>query len=133
MAAATSYVLAGSRLGSLQWLRSPAWDLTFISLSAVLVPLPLTLYTTLTTIGLAADDSGSVVDAIVALLIGGPHIYATFTRTFADPVFRVHHRRIVATSMLIPVGVIAIALAAFSALLTVFYLWASVHVLQQIA
>jgi hypothetical protein len=117
----------------MQWLRSPAWDLTFISLSAALVPLPLTLYTTLTTMGLAADDSGSVVDAIVALLIGGPHIYATFTRTFADPIFRVHHRRIVATSALIPVGVIAIGLAAFPVLLTVFYLWASVHVLQQMA
>jgi hypothetical protein len=133
MAAATAYVLAGGQLGSMRWLRSPAWDLTFISLSAVLVPLPLTLYTTLTGLGFAADDSGSVVDAIMALLIGGPHIYATFTRTFADPTFRLHHRRVVATSLLIPIGVIAIGLAALPVLLTVFYLWASVHVLQQIA
>jgi hypothetical protein len=126
-------MVAGVRPRSIGWLRSPAWDLTFVSLSAVLVPLPLALYTLLMSLGLAADDSGSVVDAMVALLIGGPHMYATFTRTLADPQFRVDHRHIVATSLLIPIGVISIGLAAFPVLLTLFYLWASVHVLHQIA
>ena len=126
-------MVAGVRPASMGWLRTPAWDLTFISLSAILVPLPLAVYTQLTSLGLAADDSGSVVDALVALLIGGPHMYATFTRTLADPQFRIHHRRIVATSLLIPIGVISIGLSAFPVLLTIFYLWASVHVLHQIA
>ena len=114
------------------WLRGPAWDLTFISLSAVLVGLPFTAYQILTLAGLSAGASASVVDLVVTLLIGGPHLYATFTRTLADPNFRQHHRRIVATSALIPVGVVALGLTAFPILLTIFFFWASIHFLHQI-
>lgn len=114
------------------WLRSPSWDLTFISLSAVLVGLPFAAYQLMTAAGLAAGASASVVDLVVTLLIGGPHLYATFTRTIADPNFRRHHRRIIATSALIPLGVVALGLAAFPLLLMIFFFWASVHFLHQI-
>jgi hypothetical protein len=114
------------------WLRSPAWDLTFISLSAVLVGLPFGAYTLLTATGVPAGTSASIIDVLVTLLIGGPHMYATFTRTVADPGFRAHHRRIIATSALIPVGVVALGLAAFPVLLTIFFFWASVHFLHQV-
>ena len=130
--ATPSYALAGVRPAAAGWLRSPSWDLTFLSLSVVLVPLPYLLFLLLPRFGLGTDASATAVDLIVTLFIGGPHMYATFTRTVADPVFRQHHRRIILTSLLIPVGVVLVGYHALPLLLTVFFFWASVHVLHQI-
>src|SRR5262245_43832203 len=131
MAASSSYALP--RLGQqATWLRSPAWDLTFVSLSAVLVPLPYLTYQLMLALGLAAASGATVVDLIVTLFIGGPHMYATFTRTIADPAFRVHHRRFIASSIVIPIFVIVLGFYAFPVLLTIFFFWASIHVLHQI-
>lgn len=115
------------------WLRSPAWDLTFVSLSAGLVVIPYFLYRAFLGAGLDERGSAAGVDVVVTLLVGGPHMYATFTRTVADPVFRAHHQRIIATSALIPIGVVVMGLWAFPILLSLFFFWASVHVLHQIA
>ena len=93
---ATSYAVPNARQDAGGWLRTPAWDLTFISLSAVLVALPYSGYRLMTALGLADDTGATIVDMIVTLLIGGPHMYATFTRTIADPNFRANHRRIIA-------------------------------------
>lgn len=132
MATSQSVVLPVSHRSSGGWIRNPVWDLTFISLSAVLVALPYSSYRLMLSFGLTEQASATVVDLLVTLLIGGPHMYATFTRTIADPNFRANHRRIIATSALIPVGVIALGLWAFPILLTLFFFWASVHVLHQI-
>lgn len=132
MATSPSYALPSARPTSGGWLRSPSWDLIFISLSAVLVALPYTGYQLMLRLGLAAATSAAIVDLFVTLLIGGPHMYATFTRTIADPNFRANHRRIIATSILIPIGVVALGFGAFPVLLTLFFFWASVHVLHQI-
>ncbi|MFL5805112.1 MAG: hypothetical protein ACJ8CR_25635 [Roseiflexaceae bacterium] len=133
---ATSYALPSTRRGAGGWLRNPAWDLTFISLSAVLVALPYSGYYLMTALGLAAATGATIVDLVVTLLIGGPHMYATFTRTIADPNFRANHRRIIATSILIPIAVIVLGFNllgnTFPILLTIFFFWASVHVLHQI-
>jgi len=131
MAASSSYALP--RVGQeANWLRSSGWDLTFVSLSAVLVPLPYLIYQLLLALGLNSGGSATVVDLVVTLFIGGPHMYATFTRTIADPAFRLHHRRFVASSILIPIGVIVLGYYAFPFLLTLFFFWASIHVLHQI-
>lgn len=132
MATSPSYALPSTRPYSGGWLRSPSWDLIFISLSAVLVALPYTGYQLMVRLGVAAPTSATVVDLLVTLLIGGPHMYATFTRTIADPNFRANHRRIIATSIIIPISVIALGFGAFPLLLTLFFFWASVHVLHQI-
>jgi hypothetical protein len=87
----------------------------------------------MTGLGVADGISATIVDMVVTLFIGGPHMYATFTRTVADPGFRANHRRIIATSALIPVGVVLLGFWAFPLLLTIFFFWASVHVLHQIA
>ncbi len=133
---ATSYALPSARRGTGGWLRNPAWDLTFISLSAVLVALPYTGYRLMTALGLAENVGAGIVDLVVTLLIGGPHMYATFTRTVADPNFRANHQRIIATSILIPIGVMILGFNllgnTFPILLTLFFFWASVHVLHQI-
>lgn len=132
MALSPSFALPSAHPSRGGWLRNPSWDLMFISLSAVLVALPYSAYRLMLGLGIAEATSATIVDMIVTLLIGGPHMYATFTRTIADPTFRINHRRIIATSILIPLGVVVLGFRAFPVLLTVFFFWASLHVLHQI-
>jgi hypothetical protein len=107
------------------WLRSPTWDLTFLILSVVLVPVPLLLHH-----GLGLSQTG--VNLLVAGLIGGPHLYSTFTYTFMEPNYRRRHGRFLAASLALPVIVTTMAFVNLQILLTIFFLWASVHVLHQI-
>jgi hypothetical protein len=107
------------------WLRSPSWDLTFLIFSVALVPIPLLLYH-----GLGASQTA--VNLIVAGLIGGPHLYSTFTYTFLEPSYRRRHRRFLAASLALPVLVTTLAFVNLQVLLTVFFMWASIHVLHQI-
>jgi hypothetical protein len=107
------------------WLRSPGWDLTFLILSAALVAIPLLLYH-------GFGISQTAVNLIVAGLIGGPHLYSTFTYTFMEPNYRRRHGRFLLASLALPVLVTALAFANLQLLLTVFFLWASIHVLHQI-
>ncbi len=126
------------------WLHSRYWDLTFISLSVVLVVVPYLSYVGLTQLqpllgpmaenfGTTVDDlSRNIVNGTIALLIGGPHMYATFSRTALDADYRAKHPRIVWTSLAIPVVVLSLAVFNLQLLLTVFFFWASIHVLHQI-
>ncbi|MDQ3850279.1 MAG: hypothetical protein M3296_06660 [Actinomycetota bacterium] len=107
------------------WLRSPRWDLGFLILSAALVPIPLLMYH-----GLGVSQGA--VNLIVAGLIGGPHLYSTFTYTFMEPNYRRRHGRLLLGSMALPVMVTVLAFVNLQILLTVFFMWASLHVLHQI-
>jgi hypothetical protein len=107
------------------WLRSSRWDLAFLILSAALVPIPLLMYH-----GLGVSQTA--VNLIVAGLVGGPHLYSTFTYTFMEPNYRRRHRRFLAASLALPVIVTAMAFVNLQVLLTVFFMWASIHVLHQI-
>jgi hypothetical protein len=107
------------------WLRSRHWDLTFLILSAALVPIPLLMYHGL-------GISQTAVNLIVAGLIGGPHLYSTFTYTFMEPRYRRRHRRFLAASLALPVIVTVMAFVNVQVLLTIFFMWASIHVLHQI-
>jgi len=130
------------------WLRSRSWDLTFISLSAVLVAFPIATYlfanqatasinVVLQTVGIDFvwddDASRNLVNALIALFIGGPHMYATYTRTALDKEFSRKHKGLLAASLFIPVGVIYFGVTNFPLLITFFFFWASIHVLHQIA
>jgi hypothetical protein len=91
------------------WLRSPAWDLSFLILSAALVPVPLVMFE-------VAGMSQTAVNLVVAGLIGGPHLYSTFTYTFMEPRYRRRrrhrrHRRFLAASLALPVAVTLLAFA----------------------
>jgi hypothetical protein len=126
------------------WLYSRDWDLTFITLSVVLVTMPYLFYLALleleTVLGPVAgslhttvdDLSRNIVNGMVALLVGGPHMYATFTRTTFDREYVQKHRVMILASLLIPVIVITLALSSLQLLLTLFFFWASIHVLHQI-
>jgi len=107
------------------WLRSPRWDLTFLILSAALVPIPLLAHH-------ALGVSQAAVNLVVAGLVGGPHLYSTFTYTFMEPSYRRRHGRVLAASLALPVIVTTLAFVNLQVLLTLFFLWASVHVLHQI-
>jgi hypothetical protein len=107
-----------------RWIRSRRWDLTWLILSAFTVPIAPLLYW--------AGLSASGVATIVMLLVGGPHVFVTFTRTNMDPKFVRRHRTYARLVFLIPVATAAIALAHTELFLTVFFAWASLHVLQQI-
>jgi hypothetical protein len=129
------------------WLHNKKWDLTFISLSAGLVVLPFLAYeffqyllgveSVRTALGVAPGDildfSRNTVNAMIALLIGGPHMYATYTRTFLDTDFRKKHVGFLLGSALLPAGVVYLGVANFQLLVTLFFFWASVHILHQVA
>jgi hypothetical protein len=114
-----------TRVAHAVWLRSPAWDLSFLILSAALVPIPLVMFHVF-------GISQTAVNLVVAGLIGGPHLYSTFTYTFMEPSYRRRHRGFLAASLALPVFVTLLAFVHLQVLLTVFFLWASVHVLHQI-
>lgn len=130
------------------WLRSRSWDLTFISLSAVLVAIPILTFLFaneatpyinrfLGFFGINfvwdADASRNLVNGMIALFIGGPHMYATYTRTALDRNFSRKHRLLLALSLLIPVGVVYFGVKHFQFLITFFFFWASIHILHQAA
>jgi hypothetical protein len=88
----------------------------------------------------AAQKSGwmserQAIDAInilVAALVGGPHLFSTFTVTFLDRSFRRNHRAYTWLSLVIPIVVIYLGVYQYTWLITFFFSWASLHVLHQI-
>ena len=115
------------------WIYNRRWDLVFISLSVVLVPVPYLIWILMKDVLMVESDFGrQAVNLLIAALIGGPHMYATFTRTALDTDFREHYAGFVRSSIIIPLIVITLALTNLTLLLTIFFFWASIHVLHQI-
>ncbi len=115
------------------WLRNRNWDLIFISLSVVLVPLPYLVYLLLRDqAGINDDVSRNAVNAFVAVAIGGPHMMSTFLRTGLDRQFRRRYPMLIRSSIIIPIVVVSLAFLNLTLLLTVFFFWAALHVLHQI-
>lgn len=115
------------------WIYNRRWDLAFISLSVVLVPLPYLIWILMKDVLRVESDFGrQAVNLLIAALIGGPHMYATFTRTALDHDFRENYGGFVRSSIMIPLIVITLALTNLTLLLTIFFFWASIHVLHQI-
>jgi len=127
-----------------RWLRDRRWDLVFISLSVVMVAFPYLAFLGLTSIGTAlaplatslgtnVDDlSRNAINGLVALVVGGPHMYVTFSRTAMDTGFAQKNPWFLRSSLLIPAVVVTLAIINLPLLLTVFFFWASIHVLHQI-
>jgi hypothetical protein len=116
-----------------KWIRDRKWDLTYISLSVVLVTVPYLIWLFMRDVmHVESDASRQAVNLMIAIIIGGPHMYATFTRTALDNGFRSKYRGFVRSSIIIPLLVITLALTNLTLLLTIFFFWASVHVLHQI-
>lgn len=114
------------------WLRSRNWDLAFISLSVILVPFPYLFYLLAVQFGVDTDIARNVVNGFVAVAIGGPHMMSTFLRTGLDKDFNKRYPMLIRSSIIIPIIVVSLAFLNLQLLLTVFFFWASTHVLHQI-
>jgi hypothetical protein len=115
------------------WIYKPSWDLPLIIFSAVLVPLPfLVAWLAQTTGWLNPEKTIDMINISVALLIGGPHLFSTITYTFLDGRFRSRHKGYLAMAFILPAIVIYLGVYYYTALITFFFTWASIHVLHQV-
>jgi hypothetical protein len=108
------------------WLVSPGYDLALIIFSSVLLVLPHLF-------SLLGGLSNVLVDLVVTAFIGGPHLFATYTMTFMEPHFRERYRRYTWSALFLPVLVVTLAIINLTLLVTIFFFWASVHVIHQAA
>ena len=131
-ASMSSAAFAASPKNSM-WLRDKKWDLIFITLSVIVVPLPYIFYLLgRDVLGINDDVSRNIVNGFVAIAIGGPHMMSTFLRTGLDEKFKQRYPTLIRSSIIIPIVVISLAFLNLTLLLTVFFFWASIHVLHQV-
>jgi hypothetical protein len=114
------------------WLRNRRWDLIFMILSVLVVPLPYVFYTIGVQLGLHEDVSRNIVNGFVAVAVGGPHMMSTMLRTGLDKDFKQRYPMLIRSSLIIPVIVVSLAFLNLTLLLTVFFFWAMLHVLHQV-
>jgi len=114
------------------WLRDKKWDLLFITFSVIVVPLPYVFYLIGVRLGLEDDFARNLVNGFVAVAIGGPHMMSTFLRTGLDENFKQRYPMLIRSSIVIPIVVVSLAFLNLTLLLTVFFFWASLHVLHQV-
>lgn len=125
------------------WLHHQRWDRTFILGGALLVPIPIIVYYAARALGLNTAGAEDLVTAMVMIFVGGPHVFATYTRTWLDPAFPARDRLWYWMSFPV-IGLVitaAIASAFFDVrilgfpptqfVLTFFFFWAGVHIIQQ--
>ncbi|KAA3611537.1 MAG: hypothetical protein DWQ01_05455 [Planctomycetota bacterium] len=106
------------------WINGARWDIGWLIGSALIVPVVLFFVWN----GTGADWINLGVTAIV----GGPHLFSTYTASYMDPRFRRGHRGVLlAATLLVPAFVIYWTLTDFQILLSVFIFAASFHVLHQ--
>jgi hypothetical protein len=105
------------------WIGSRSWDWRFLFASCLLVFLTYGLY--------RLGIERLVVNMLVTLFIGGPHMFSTYTQTLMDRQFVRRFPYLIALAALIPIFVFGVGLAWFALLLTVFFTLASGHVAQQ--
>lgn len=112
-------------VGSTGWIATPRWDSFWLSGSVLLVAIPPIAHT-------YWKVGATGIDLLVTLMIGGPHMYSTFLRTVLEPRFRQRHPFLAWLPVIIvPTVVILASVYAFDALLSCFFLWASIHICHQ--
>lgn len=106
------------------WLGGLRWDATWLIGSAAIVPMVLLF--------VWAGVPNDLLNLGVTTIVGGPHLFATYSATYMDPRFRRSHApMLVLVSLLVPAAVVFMTLYDFQALLSFFIFAASIHVLQQ--
>lgn len=127
------------------WLRSARWDRIFILGGALLVPIPILAYYLFRAAGASVGASEDLVTLLVMVAVGGPHVFATYTRTFLNPTFYREDRRwVIGGVLVIALVVTAATLSAFhdatimgfppiQFVLTFFFFWAGIHIVHQMS
>ena len=139
----TACTARGTLPGLQPWLRSARWDVIFITGSVAVAAIPYSIYAVFGGSGVqqaaipgtAAYQARVAVNLLVTVLIAGPHMYATFSRTLLDTAYARRHLVLLAMSGLVPFAVIAAAVSSYASyvwLLTIFFGLASIHSLHQI-
>lgn len=122
----TDGLVARPRSGHGGWIKSPAFDLTFFTLSP-LAGLALLLA--------SLDNSNTLLTLAAATLIGGPHYLATYSFYFLDDTTAYHRHRWVAYFLVPILIVLAVgAIAWFQIpviIIVVIYFWNAYHVARQ--
>ncbi|MBL8900927.1 MAG: hypothetical protein JNM84_25060 [Planctomycetes bacterium] len=125
------------------WLKDARWDRTFILGGALLVPVPIVVYYLCRALGLDMSGAEDVVTAMVMVFVGGPHVFATYTRTWFNPDFPRRDRLwfLLSFPVIAIVAGAAIASAFFDHtilgfpptqfVMTFFFFWAGVHIVHQ--
>ena len=125
MSTAPSTAQTASPGAASPWIVAPRWDLSWLVLSGLLVAVPPVAHTYW-----RVGSSG--IDILVTALIGGPHMYATFLRTVFEPRFRERHPLLAWAPVIgVPIAVTLLSAFAFEALLSFFFVWASIHICDQ--
>ncbi len=115
------------------WIYRRNWDLTFLIFSAALVPMPFACaWLAERVAGMTPAHAIELVNIVVATLIGGPHLFSTFTLTLLNRPFLRRHPYYAAAAVAIPVAVVYAGVYQYALLIQVFFAWASLHVLHQI-
>lgn len=115
------------------WLRNRRWDLVYIVVSVLVVPLPYIFYLIgVNQLNVNPDVSRNVVNGFVAIAVGGPHMMSTFLRTGLDSDFKQRYPMLIRSSIIIPIVVVSLAFLNLTLLLTIFFFWAMLHVLHQV-
>ena len=107
--------------GDQPWLRNATWDLSFLILSILIAAVPYSIYLifggrafqTAEVPGTPAYHARTLVNTLVAIFVGGPHMYATFTRTILDRQFLQRRSAFIASTFLIPFAVITMVVATY--------------------
>lgn len=116
-----------------RWLRDRRWDMIFIILSVLVVPLPYIFYLFGTNVlNQDADMVRNVINGFVAIAVGGPHMMSTMLRTSFDKEFNRRYPMLIRSSAIIPIIVVSLAFLNLNLLLTIFFFWAMLHVLHQV-
>ncbi len=106
------------------WISGRNWDLGFLLASSLLVFATYWIY--------SSGVDRLVVNMLITLFVGGPHMFSTYTRTAMEPRFiRRYPWLFFGAITLIPTMVIGLGLGAFTYLLTIFFVVASLHVAEQ--
>jgi hypothetical protein len=122
---APSAVHGGRNSTRTPWLRDATFDVVMLVASVAIVPVVL--------LAIWLGASSAAINLGVTALVGGPHVFGTFTATFANKNFRKRNPWLIASSLFIPAGVVWLTIHDFQALMSVFIVAASLHVLHQCA
>ncbi|HEX2908708.1 MAG TPA: hypothetical protein VHO69_17690 [Phototrophicaceae bacterium] len=115
------------------WLRNRRWDMIFIIVSVLVVPLPYLFYLFgKDVLQVDPDVARNVINGFVAIAVGGPHMMSTMLRTGFDGDFRQRYPMLVRSAIVIPIIVVSLAFLNLTLLLTIFFFWAMLHVLHQV-
>lgn len=136
-------VASGVSAGPQPYLRSRSWDRLFVVGGALLVPVPIVAFYLFRSLGASVAAAEDFVTLLVMVTLGGPHVFATYTRTWLDPDFKRRDRLLHLAGFLVLAIVIgaAVSSAFFQVLiggsppmryvLSFFFFWAGLHIVQQ--